>query len=177
MAVKSHNLDAQGRKVPDEPAPAPGRARGGSLAVAALALAFGVTFWSVGGKYTLDGWVVGLNVLLGFLQVPARIPRPVGWWVLLFIPLALAYSWVEVRARPSLVPRGAWDRWAVAVLLWVVVILSDVGSTFAGVQSPGPRPWPVSVWVAENDPAGGLWSLVLTFAPEALILYGIRHLR
>lgn len=173
MAVKSHNIDAQGQKQAERPALPPGR----GIAVAALALAFGLTFWAVGGKYTLDGWVTGLNILLGFLQVPARIPRPVGWWVLLFIPLALAYSWVEVRARPPLVPRGAFDRWAVAFLLWGIVILSDIGSTFAGIQSPGPRPWPVSVWLAENDLAGGVWAVILTFVPEALILYALRQLR
>lgn len=169
MAVKSHDLDAQGQVA--------ARRGRGDLAAGLLALVFGLAFWAVGGKYTLDGWIVGLNVLLGFLQVPARIPRAVEWWVLLFIPLALAYSWVEVMARPGRPTSRGWRRWLVAFLLWLIVIATDVGSTFIGVQNPGIRPWLVSTWLAETDIAGGLWSIVLTFFPEALILYGIKQLR
>lgn len=165
----------------DERAPTPTKRhdnrRSGGLAVALLALAFGIAFWAVGGKYTLDGWVIGLNVLLGHLQLPARIPRPAGWWILLFIPLALAYTWVELRARPQRPKPGELDRWMIAALLWLIVILTDIGSTFAGVQNPGPRPWPISVWLAETDLAGGVWSVLLTFFPELLILYGLRELK
>lgn len=146
--------------------------RRANLAAGALGLAFGGTGWALGGKYTLDGWVVGLNLLLGHLHIPTRAPMPDGWWILLFVPLGLGYSWVELRAAPTN-PRqiADLDRWLVAAALWLITIATDAGSTFVGVQTLGPRPWDVSIWLANTTWAAVLWALVLTFAPEALMLY------
>lgn len=177
MPVQAYDIDADGNRVEEQEEEPKQPPRRRNLAAGVLALAFGVIFWAVGGKYTLEGWVIGLNLLLGFLDVPVRIARPDGWWVLLFVPLAAAYSWVEVRARPPRLKRlKQLRRWLAPALLWAIVIGTDVGSTFAGVQNPGPRPWPISVWLAATDVAGGVWAVALTFFPESLILYGWREL-
>jgi hypothetical protein len=151
--------------------------RGANLAAGALGLAFGLGGWALAGKYTLDGWIVGLNLLLGHLHIPARVPLADGWWVLLFVPLALGYSWVELRATPTN-PREIvdLDRWFVAAALWLITIATDAGSTFVGVQTLGPRPWDLSIWLANTTWAAVLWALILTFAPEALMLYAWRLL-
>jgi hypothetical protein len=150
---------------------------GAAISAGLLAGAFGLAGWAVGGKYTLDGWIIGLNMLMGHLHIPARVPLPADWWVVIFVPLAAGYSWVELRARPDRPQWVALDRWIVAALLWALVILSDVGSTFVGTQNPGPRPWPITTWLATTPWAGGIWSIILTFAPEALMVYAWRLLR
>lgn len=150
--------------------------RGENIAAGGLGLAFGGAGWALGGKYTLDGWIVGVNVLLGHLHIPARVPMPGGWWVLLFVPLALGYSWVELRATPKKPSMASVDRWLVAAILWLLVIITDVGSTFVGIQTLGPRPWAISIWLAAIDWAGAIWALVLTFSPEVLMLYAWRLL-
>jgi hypothetical protein len=147
----------------------------GPVFASALALTFGLVFWLVGARYTLDGWVVGLNTLLGFLQLPVRIPLPTGWWILLCVPLGMAYSWVEFKARPGRPGRPTWRTWMVGMLLWMIVIATDVGSTYLGIQNPGLRPWPVSVWLVATPWAGGLWALILTFWPELLIIFAVRR--
>lgn len=168
MAVKSREIAATPESFNLDP---------GGVFSASLALAFGLAFWMVGGRYTLDGWVIAINTLLGFLQLPVRIPMPTAWWILGCVPLALAYSWVEFGARPGRPGRPSWRGWFVGMLLWLIIIGTDVGTTFVGIQNPGPRPWAISQWLAATPWAGGLWSLVLTFWPELLVLYAVRRIR
>lgn len=55
----------------------------------------GGLLWLAGAKYTLLGWVAGLNWFMGWLDLPARIPSPTGYYMLLLIPVGLLYSLIE----------------------------------------------------------------------------------
>jgi len=41
-------------------------------------------------------------MLAAFLELPARVPAPTGWWNLLLIPIGLLFSYVESSVRLNL---------------------------------------------------------------------------
>ena len=43
-----------------------------------MMILFGLPLWALGAKYTLDGEVIGINMLAAFLELPARVPAPTG---------------------------------------------------------------------------------------------------
>lgn len=141
-----------------------------------LAWAFGFPMWVAGARFTMDGWVVALNAVMAWLTLPLVIPHPSGYWVLLCIPLGIGYSLVEFR--PPGRPRGATlGRWLMLALLWLLVMLSDIGSTGLGMLHPGQDAWPVFIWLAQSLWAAGLSSVLLTFVPELLLIGGWRLIR
>lgn len=144
----------------------PQKARNVPVGVA-LAI-FGGTLWLIGARYTLDGWVWGVNLLLSWLSLPVSIPRPVSWFVLLALPLGVLYSAVET---------GIWYRRSAAAirsplfwLAWLAIVGTDVFSTWLGVRVVQPDSWLLTQQVAANGWAALVWALVLTFLPEWAIL-------
>ncbi len=138
-----------------------------------VAWLFGIPLWVVGAFYTLQGWTIGLNLVASAVHLPARVPAPGGWWVLLLIPLGLLYSFVEVRLYPHS-PGGNWGRWFLLLFIFAVVILSDLGTTYLSVITPDPDASALAKWAASTPLASGAWTVVLTFAPEWLIIGGYK---
>lgn len=143
-----------------------------------LSLCIGWPAWLVGAWYSLKGWVLGMNLVYGVLGLPGGVALPVGWWALSCIVLGGAYSFVEIRLRPGRAlykQMLAWLGWPLLVvlfLLWVLVIATDVGSTFLSVLNPPANAWPMTKQLASNGWASFAWSLVLTFVPEGFIILG-----
>lgn len=173
MAVTSQEL-RNGEPIP-QAAP---QGRSPAFAAAVMLLLFGVPLWLVGARYTFDGWMTALNMLLAWLRLPLWVPS-MDWrlYFVIVIALGVLYSRVEVRmfgtarrGRALAMPGFLWA-------LWVLVLLSDVGSTFLGVITPAPDSWPITRWVAATWPAAGTWSVVLTFLPEWLIIGAMQLLR
>ena len=81
----------------------------------------------------------------------------------------MVYSRVELLALRSTVQRMP-TFW----ISWVLIFLTDVGSTFFGVVSPAPDAAPVFHQLAVLWPLAIVWALVLTLLPEYLILGAIR---
>lgn len=155
------------------------RGRAVQWSVGLTLLAFGVPAWFVGGRYTVEGWVIWLNRLLGWFGVAEQLPVPRGWPLLaLVIVAALIYSRVEVAHRPW---RRVDGRWMLAAPLawaaWVLIVGTDLGSTYQGIITPpaGSEQWVRDV--AASDWASGFATFVLTFGPEWFILGGIRLLK
>lgn len=167
-----------GRAEPRESAPATPKS-GATWALALALLAFGSIAWVLGGMFTLDGWVSWLNGFLGIVRLPIALPSAIGLWRLLFIPIAVIYSYVETKNRP--VRRGKDGRLHVeAPLFWVgfiLITLTDIGSTAVGMQQLNPSAWgvlqPTVTWIASAGWRIGAAATVLTFAPEWAILGGI----
>lgn len=156
-------------------APARGRSISGAPLAGALMLAFGLPLWILGAKYSLDGWVLGLNIVADALTLPATLPRASGWWALLAAPLGLAYSYVEVKVRPKW--GGPATRMLSVALLFLLTHGTDIGSTFLVAVTPAEGAWPLARWAADAMWPAGLWAAFLTYCPEVLLLAGWRTLR
>lgn len=144
-------------------------------ALGVVLLIAGALGWLSGARYTLFGGVAGLNLFLEWIGLPARVPMPSGWWVLIALPLGFVYSRVETRI---------WHK-RNAVLIksplfwigWLLIVGTDVGSTWLGVRAVGDDSWLILRQVAANDLLALVWALVLTFTPEWLILGAIKYMR
>lgn len=144
------------------------RPKARNVPVGVVLAIFGGALWIIGARYTLDGWVWGVNILFSWLSLPVTIPRPVSWFVLLALPLGALYSAVET---------GIWYRRSAAAirsplfwLAWLAIVGTDVFSTWLGVRNVQPDSWLLTQQVAANGWAALVWALVLTFLPEWAIL-------
>lgn len=141
----------------------------GDMWPASLALfVVGGLMWLAGAKYTLLGWVAGLNWFLSWLELPARIPAPAGYYMLLLVPIGLLYSLIE-KLRPWKYHNKNPEKVALYWAIWALLVASDIGSTFAGVSTPGPTAWGITKQIAAMWPIAIAWAVVLTFVPEWLI--------
>lgn len=166
------------RRPPPRRPPPPARTRPParlSLPTVAGAVLGGVIFsgaWLAGAKYTLDGWILGVNLFLTWLHLPASVAINDPWArVVGIVLIGLGYSAVEVVLRPR---RNGSIIWAA---VWILLIVSDVGSTFLGVISPRDGAWPVSVWLAQTWGAALAWAMILTFGPEQGLVRIWREIR
>jgi hypothetical protein len=164
------------RSTPIPSAPARRRISQGDIASGTALIAFGVLLWLAGAKYTLVGWVYGLNWFLLWMGLPALIPAIVGWWMLLAIPMGLVYSFVELR-RPWNYTNNDWAKVVLVWLIWLIIVGTDAGSTYLGVRQPPPDAWLVTRQVAASTYLSGGWSTLLTFVPEWFIIGGLALLR
>lgn len=150
-----------------------GRPRSPMLALSIVLLLFGGIGWIAGGKYTVEGWVVALNMFGRWIGLAQGIPMPRGWvLVIAVVVVSVIYSRVELLAW-----RKQAQRLPTFWIGWVLIVLTDVGSTLLGVLNPAPDAAPVFQQLAATVPAAILWSIILTAAPEYLILGGYRLLR
>jgi hypothetical protein len=170
MPVTSRDLDALMADLPPLPAArtmpkgatsAPPRAAPIPRAYGFAALLFGLPAWPLGAFFTAAGWAMGLNWILSFLGVPYQIPAPTGLiGVGCAAVVGLIYSRIEFHPPTRhRTPGVMLLLWAV----WVAIIVTDVGSTYAGIAIPGP----ITAVVAT----------LLTFAPDQLIMRGWRIVR
>ena len=177
---QSHNpYAAPGTRVRAEPltngAPIIRAPRAGEWAIGSTLIIFGLMGWLTGARYTLFGWVVGLNLFFAWLGLPIAIPTPAGWWILAMIPIGIAYSRVELQVWNAHRRRGQ----ALALFLvgWLLIVATDVGTTYLGVRAPQPGAWPITQTIAANAGLAFVWSAVLTFASDWLIIGGMKLLR
>jgi len=169
MAVTSQDL-------PAAPARTTRRTKSPLWPLGIVAILVGIIFWPLGARYSLQGWIEFVNLILGLVRLPVRVPMPVGWWWLWFVPVGMIYSAVEVLVRPSL--PASWHQlpaWMMAVALLLLMHGTDIGSTLLGYLFPDPGAWRIHQWAA-NDGLWALvlWSLALTYLPERAIKYGLR---
>lgn len=146
---------------------------GGMWALSVALLVFGLIGWLAGGKYTVEGWVVALNMFARWIGVDGQLATPRGWVLIAcVIGVSLVYSKVELLAW-----RKNVQRMPVFWLAWMLIGFTDVGSTLLGVLTPASDAPAVFVQIAAVLPLAILWALVLTVAPEYMILGAWRLLR
>lgn len=165
--VRSEPL-ANGKPVARQPKP-----RGGLYALALVLFVFGGIGWLAGGKYTVEGWVVALNMFARWIGIGQQLTVPRGWWLVGAVVVAGAvYSRVEVLALRNTVQRmpSFW-------IGWLLIVVTDISSTLLGVLNPAPDAAPILIQMASLVPLAIIWAIVLTFVPEWLILSGARLFR
>ena len=174
MAVASREIKAK-----DEPAAsaAPTTRRTSPIwPLGIVAILVGVVLWPLGARYSLEGWIITLNLLLSLIHLPVSIPMPTGWWWLLFIPLGLLYSTVETRVTfgpPT--SSNHLPSWGLAIILLLFMHGSDIGSTFAGYLYPAQDAWRIHTWASGDGRwVLVLWAIVLTYLPERAVMQGLR---
>jgi len=142
-------------------------------ALAIVLFVFGGLGWLAGGKYTVEGWVVALNMFAQWIGIEQQLSVPRGWWLVGAVAVSgVVYSRVELLAWRNTVHRmpSFW-------IGWVLIVLTDVGSTLLGVLNPAPDAAPIFHQLAMIAPAAIIWAVILTAAPEYLILAAWRLLR
>lgn len=148
---------------------------GGEWAIGATLIVFGMIGWLTGARYTLFGWVIGLNLFFDWLGLPIVVPAPVGWWILSMIPIAVVYSRVEMQVWKAHKRRG--QALALFAVGWLLIVITDVGSTYLGVRAPAPDAWPITLTIAASAGLAFVWAAVLTFISDWLILGGVKLLK
>lgn len=139
-------------------------------------IVLGIILWTLGASHSLDGWVLGLNLVIDVVHLPVQVPPIAGYWRLLFIPLGIIYSLIEIRlGMPR--RRVGFGEWLAVLFLLLIVHATDVGSTALFVILPPAGAWPLHQWAATVWPAAGAYSIGLTYLPEILIMQGIRIVR
>lgn len=167
MTLRSEPL-ANGRPV--------ARARAGSdWAIGMTLIFFGSIGWLAGARYTLFGWVTGLNMFLAWIGLPLVLPVPTSWWVLLMFPLGVVYSRVEMQVWTA--HRRHGQALALFIVGWLIIVFTDVFTTYLGVRSPAPDAWPVVQTVAALPLLSFAWACVLTFVSDWIIIGGAKLLR
>jgi hypothetical protein len=147
--------------------------QGSLYALSLVLLAFGILGWLAGGKYTVEGWVVALNMFARWIGVEQQLIVPRGWWLVGAVAASgLIYSRVEMLALRNTVQRmpAFW-------IGWLLIVATDVGSTLIGVLNPPADAAPVLLQLAKLIPMAIVWALLLTFVPEWLILSATRIFR
>lgn len=140
-----------------------------------VAFVGGLVFWPVGAMYTATGWAWLINfVVVNWLGMPALVPPPTGNTGLVAAGLVgLIYSAIELT--PPSRRRFGLAAWLLVGVIWLVVIVSDVGTTFAAtVRPPTPPALPLLRWLAETWTAAAAWAILLTFTPDQAIVRGWR---
>lgn len=148
---------------------------GGEWAIGAALIIFGLLGWLSGARYTLFGWVIGLNLFLVWLGLPITVPVPTGWWILAMVPIGLVYSRVEMQVWKAHKRHG--QALALFVVGWLLIVATDVGSTYLGVRTPPTDAWPITQSIAASAFFAFAWAALLTFVSDWLILGGWRLLR
>ena len=152
------------------------RARtGGDWAVGCALIVFGLIGWLSGAKYTLFGWVVGANLFFAWLGLPLEVPAPSGWWILTMIPIGVIYSWVEAQVWRAHKRRG--QALALFAIGWLLIVATDVGSTYLGVRTPPADAWPITLTIAASAFMAFVWAAILTFVSDWLILGGAKLIK
>lgn len=171
--VRSEPLPSREATRGDEEAPTT-HATGGAWAVGVALVVFGAIGWLSGARYTLLGWVTGLNLFFVWLGLPITIPMPQGWWVLVMVPIGVVYSLVEMQVWKAHKRHG--QALALFIMGWILVVATDVGSTYLGVRTPPNDAWPITLTVAASTGLAFVWAAILTFVSDWLILGGIKLL-
>jgi hypothetical protein len=125
-------------------------------------------WWAIGGKYTIEGLPLLGNLVFGWFHVPIRVaPITDGMWYLRLFWIPLLISFVERQYRP-------WRRRDILsrerlwlLLLWLVTIGIDAGSTFLAIRNPAPDAWTLTQQVAAAAPLALIWAFLTTFGPES----------
>jgi hypothetical protein len=62
-------------------------------------------------------------------------------------------------------------------VIFLVIIASDVGTTYMGIQNPPKGSWKLMSDVAKSSGLSGLLAIIVTFLPDRLVRWSWRRLK
>lgn len=174
---------SNGGNVRSIPMPDTAPRMGTSRIVGIFALVIGLPFWLEAARFTRDGWIGFINWLCTRLSIPWQVPI-LDWKVMigLILALGLGYSYIEIGKQPIRMPhkwsdaldfkqwefQRRWEVWAV----WVVLIISDVGTTYLGAKNPDPSGLAIMADISSRAVPLAIYAILLTFIPDRLCKFG-----
>lgn len=155
---------------------------GAAKEVGIVLLAFGLIAWLGGARFTVDGGVIGLNILFAWFGVPLVVPTLSGLTLIgCAVVIGFLCSRVEVVRFPIRVTRSK-GKIALAFLgfavltAWLLISSIDMGTTYLGVTRVTAASWPIHQAIAASDGLAATVTVALTFLPEIAILAGLHFL-
>jgi hypothetical protein len=137
-------------------------------------LAIGVIAWLGGAKFTTDGAVKGINFFSDWFGAPIHVPTVSGWWLWSIVIVGFFFSRVEIKRTPFRQVGDALVFTGVGMLLsWLFISGVDFITTYIGLADVTAESWQIHRQLAGNQPALVLSSVLLTYAPEFMILAGL----
>jgi hypothetical protein len=137
-------------------------------------LAFGIPLWILAAKTTVDGWVAALNWFVGLFRIAPIIGALNGWlYIGLAAGIGLLYSKIEMHIPFSKAnPRPD----TFSVFGWVILVISDVASTFFGLYPARADMVDVQTQIAHNLVFALIIAIIGTFLPDWMALIGARKI-
>ena len=153
----------------------------GKIVVGLMGLGISMIFWIFGAKFSADGILVGLNLLLNFLGVPWGFVVPPHYAIYCLIcPLPVAFSYTEWTKAPVYYDQDeqGWLLQPLGVIfVWLFIGGLDFATNFGGLGVDNPKAplfWHQAV---QSWPPRAIIAGVLTIAPEALARSMVRYIR
>jgi hypothetical protein len=109
-------------------------------------------------------------MLAAFLELPARVPSPTGWWNLLLIPIGLLFSYVESSVRLNLF--GGPAQLLALLILLALTHGIDIATTYLGIASLAAQSTGIGQVLNLFWWSPFIAAVVLTYLPELLIRGG-----
>ena len=129
--------------------------------------------WFLGASASVDGWILGLNLFLNQgIRAGLHLSNIEGPWRLVaIVAIGLPFSAIEIWLRP-------WRQYFLATLLLLVFVhAADVGSTLASVIITTPESSSLQTWAAAWVAPAVFYSILLTYAPEKMMLAALAIIR
>lgn len=125
-------------------------------------------WWAAGGKWTIDGTPMLLNVIFAFFRVRIELPLVSHWAayaLLCWLPILISY------AEHNYAPWRGLRRYGILVGIfvigiWLIVTAADWSSTWLAITHPDTDAWPIAHQLAALPPLAAIWTTLTTFAPE-----------
>ena len=150
------------------------REQGNATAIGAILVLAGIVQWIVNAEYTGQGIGSLFNLIFDWFNIPVVIPRLEYF---LSIPIGVFAGWFITQAQIREFPfekKGNIVKWlgVGAVVGWLMISAFDVITTAWGYIAVPDDAWDIHRAAASNPFIVGVWSVYLSFAPEALIIAG-----
>jgi hypothetical protein len=167
----------------------PTHAAPSSRIIGLFAILFGVPLWLEAARFTRDGWILFINWLCARFSIPWQVPT-LHWLVALaaLVIIGVCYSHVELIKQPVKPPRNwrkeffVWPKWRFerrweAWIVWIVLVASDIGTTYAGAQTTDTGGIALMRDIAASGGRLAIYAILITFLPDRLIRFGWRALK
>jgi hypothetical protein len=156
-------------------------AYGSSWEVGSVLILLGFLLWLGGARFTTIGVIDGFNWTSDLFGAMVHLPALSGAMLISIPAVGAFFSRVEIKKPPiyleSRQEKGenvrVWVFAGSAVLLsWLVISGIDLATTYYGMGQVTDESWPIHRAIASNVWSLGGTSVLMTYAPEFILMAG-----